>query len=108
MGEIVIRRILKEEPRLLLPQLEVEVLQVVLWMGIVNVLRLALITLRGVLLNTLHLLITKVGVLVYQLYIVCLGGKSCQLCGGSCCKLVNSVIDALAEEGDLDPNAEVN
>ena len=76
-------------------------------MEIVRVLRLVLITLRGVLLNTLHLLITKVGVLVHQLYIVCLGGKSCQLCGGSCCKLVNSVIDALAEEGDLDPNAEV-
>ena len=38
---------------------------------------------------------------------ICLGGRSCKLCGGSCCKLVNSVIDALAEEGDLDPNAEV-
>ena len=29
------------------------------------------------------------------------------LCGGGCCTLVNSVIDALVEEGDLDPNAEV-
>ena len=82
-------------------------LGMILWMGTVRVLRLALITLRGVLLNTLHLLITKVCVLVYQLCIICLGGKSCQLYGGSCCKLVNSVIDALAEEGDLDPNAEV-
>ena len=36
-----------------------------------------------------------------------LGGVSCQLCGGSCCRLVNSVIDALVEEGELDPNAEV-
>ena len=36
-----------------------------------------------------------------------LGGDNCQLCGGSCCKLVNSVINALVEEGELDPNAEV-
>ena len=36
-----------------------------------------------------------------------LGGEKCQLCSGSCCTLVNSVINALVEEGDLDPNAEV-
>ena len=36
-----------------------------------------------------------------------LGNKRCMLCGGGCCTLVNSVIDALLEEGDLDPNAEV-
>ena len=38
---------------------------------------------------------------------VCLGDRPCVLCGGECCHLVNSVIDALQEEGDLDPNAEV-
>ena len=36
-----------------------------------------------------------------------LGDKRCMLCGGGCCTLVNSVIDALIEEGDLNPNAEV-
>ena len=39
--------------------------------------------------------------------VVCLGDRPCVLCGGECCHLVNSVIDALQEEGDLDPNAEV-
>ena len=38
---------------------------------------------------------------------MCLGDRRCLLCGGGCCTLVNSVIDALVEEGDLDPNAEV-
>ena len=40
--------------------------------------------------------------------IMCLGDRWCLLCGGGCCTLVNSVIDALVEEGDLDPNAEVD
>ena len=35
------------------------------------------------------------------------GGDRCQLCRGRCCTLVNSVINALTEQGDLDPNAEV-
>ena len=39
--------------------------------------------------------------------IVYLGDKKCMLCGGGCCTLVNSVIDTLVEEGDLDLNAEV-
>ena len=39
--------------------------------------------------------------------IVCVGDRRCMLCGGGCCTLVNSVIAALVEEGDLDPNAEV-
>ena len=37
----------------------------------------------------------------------CLGREKYQLCRGSCCTLVNSVINALVEQGDLDPNAEV-
>ena len=36
-----------------------------------------------------------------------LGRERCQLCRGHCCTLVNSVINALVEQGDLDPNAEV-
>ena len=36
-----------------------------------------------------------------------LGGEKCQLCSGSCFSLVNSVLNALVEQGDLDPNAEV-
>ena len=39
--------------------------------------------------------------------VVYLGDRRCMLCGGECCHLVNSVIDALQEEEDLDPNAEV-
>ena len=39
--------------------------------------------------------------------VVYLGDRRYMLCGGECCTLVNSVIDALQEEGDLDPNAEV-
>ena len=35
------------------------------------------------------------------------GGDKCRMCRGHCCSLVNSVINSLTEQGDLDPNAEV-
>ena len=36
--------------------------------------------------------------------VVSLGDRQCMICGGECCPLVNSVMDALLEEGDLNPN----
>ena len=56
----------------------------------------------------MHLSVVKVSVVFYNSSVFCyLGGEKCQLCSGSCCTLVNSVISALVEEGELDPNAEV-
>ena len=37
----------------------------------------------------------------------CAGGDKCGMCRGRCCSLVNSVINALTEQGELDPDAEV-
>ena len=40
--------------------------------------------------------------------VICyLGGDKCMMCSGPCCSLVNSVINVLVEEGELDPDAEV-
>ena len=33
-----------------------------------------------------------------------LGDRQCMICGGECCPLVNSVMGALLEEGDLNPD----
>ena len=37
----------------------------------------------------------------------CAGVDRCRMCRGRCCALVNSVINALTEQGELDPDAEV-
>ena len=59
--------------------------------------------LRGVLWPILHLLLEVISVLVCDI-VVFLGDRECMICGGECCPLVNSVVGALLEEGDLNPN----
>ena len=59
--------------------------------------------LRGVLSPIHHRLLEVTSVLVYNI-VVSLGDRQCMICGGECCPLVNSVVGALLEEGDLNPN----
>ena len=33
-----------------------------------------------------------------------IGGRQCVLCRGECCPLVNRVVDALMEDGDINPD----
>ena len=59
--------------------------------------------LRGVLLPILHLILEVISVLVLILWCF-VGDRQCMICGGECCPLVNRVVGALLEDGDLNPN----
>ena len=38
------------------------------------------------------------------MYTCVVDGGQCRLCGGECCHYVNSVVDALLEDGDIRPD----
>ena len=50
-----------------------------------------------------HQLLEVTSVLVFDI-VVSLGDRQCMICGGECCPLVNRVVGALLEDGDLNPN----
>ena len=42
------------------------------------------------------------------IYYVCIGGGHCGVCWGTCCPLVNTVLNTLVQAGELSDDAEVS
>ena len=41
-------------------------------------------------------------------YVFCIGGNHCGICWGTCCPLVNTMLSALVDVGELCEDAEVS